>query len=246
MLYKSRKKCYWFTLVEVILVCTVFAILVSWIILAINRTFVFMNNTRLSIRATNFAREWIEMMYNLRDTNRRRCSWEKDKAWLYLGTGSSTTNCEYEDNKLFSNWIYILSEGITGDNKYIYASRPTILSPEDYEEFYSSEWFFKSEFNSIRNDTKLNFSWTYKYLSWDTVETWEVSELLWEWVDFYRVVRVYGIYKKTAEWPDTPADEAEIKYWSPAEMRFCVKVFYQSNWSKQETELCSIITNFME
>ena len=55
----------WFTLVEVILVCTVFAILVSWIIVAISKAFNFMDNTRLSVRATNFAREWVEMMYNI-------------------------------------------------------------------------------------------------------------------------------------------------------------------------------------
>ena len=246
MLYNLKKsKIWWFTLVEVILVCSVFAIFVSWIILWINRAFTFMNNTRLSVRATNFAREWVEMMYNIRDTNRRKCSWKRDNAWLYIGTGSTTytTECEYDDDKLFSEWIYILSEGITGDNKYIYASG---LSIDDYDIFYSSEWFFDSHFDDIRDSTKLTFTWTYKYLSWDTIETWEISELLWEWVNFYRIVRVYGIYKKNDSDPDIPAGENEKKKWYPAEMRFCVKVFYESNWAKHESELCSIIKNFME
>ena len=67
--YKNRKK--WFTLVEVLFVCSVFAIMVVWIILAINRSYTFMNNTRLQVRATNFAREWVEMMFNIRDTKNK-------------------------------------------------------------------------------------------------------------------------------------------------------------------------------
>ena len=38
-----------------------------------------MNNTKVLVRATNFAREGVEMVYNLRDTNRRKYSGEKDK-----------------------------------------------------------------------------------------------------------------------------------------------------------------------
>jgi hypothetical protein len=44
-------------MLEVVFVCTVFAMLVSGIILAINRTYIFMNNTKVLIRATNMARE---------------------------------------------------------------------------------------------------------------------------------------------------------------------------------------------
>lgn len=230
----------WFTLVEVILVCTVFAILVSWIIVAISKAFNFMDNTRLSVRATNFAREWVEMMYNIRDTNRRKCSWKKDNTRLYVGTGGN--NCEYSLDKLFTWWIYILNEGITWDNKYIYASG---LSIEDVDNFYSLDWFFGAT-DEQRNEAKLNFTWTYKYLSWSDVLTWEMKELLWNWVDYYRIVRIYGIYKKNVSTPVETADNAELQWWSPAEMRFCVKVFYETHWSKHESELCSIMTNFME
>jgi len=248
MIYKLRnKKNSWFTLIEVILVCSVFAILVSWIILAINRAFVFMNNTRLSIRATNFAREWVEMMYNIRDTNRRKCSWEKDKAWLYLGTGVDESSCDDLVGHLFQKWIYILNEDVKPSNDKYIDARKIEVSSENEDDFYSSDWFFKNEYEGLRNQTKLTFTWTYKYLSWDNVETWEINDLLWEWVNFYRIVRVYGIYKKnTEDGPMVLADDTELTWWSPAEMRFCVKVFYESNWAKHESELCSIITNFME
>ena len=102
-----------FTLAETIIVCSIFAIMVIWIILWINRAFFFMNNTRVLVRATNFAREWVEMVYNIRDTNRRKYSWEKDKHRLDAWTGS----------KLLTWWIYIIREWITWANNdsYIYA-----------------------------------------------------------------------------------------------------------------------------
>ena len=237
----KKGKIWWFTLVETILVCVVFAIFVSGIVLAINRAFNFMNNTRLSVRATNFAREWVELMYNIRDTNRRRCSWKKDNAWLYIGTWwDSSDECDYSD--LFGSWIYILKEGINDNNdKYIYATK---LEPTSVDEFYSFEWFFKDSYDSQRNQAKLSFTWTYKYLSWTDILTWDISELLWNWVDFYRIVRVYGIYKKNEANPTALATNLKNK--DPKEMRFCVKVLYESNGSKHENELCSIMTNFKE
>jgi hypothetical protein len=44
-------------LIELLLVCSAFAILVSGVIIAINRAYSFMNDTKLRIKATNFARE---------------------------------------------------------------------------------------------------------------------------------------------------------------------------------------------
>ena len=236
-LVKSRLK--WFTLVEVILVCTVFAILVSWIIVAISKAFNFMDNTRLSVRATNFAREWVEMMYNIRDTSRRKCSWKKDAMWLYLGSGN--VECNYDSVSSFTWWIYTLNEGMTGDDKFIYAENLDVST-----DFYNSDWFFNPTSAEKRDKAKLNFTWTYKYLSWDDVITWEINELLWSWVNYYRIVRVYGIYKKNTINTNESAGVDELEKWSPAEMRFCVKVFYEANWSKHSTELCSIMTNFME
>ena len=67
--FKSKKR--GFTLAEVLIVCSIFAVMVIWIIFAINRAFLFMNNTRISVRASNFAREWVEMVYNIRDSNWR-------------------------------------------------------------------------------------------------------------------------------------------------------------------------------
>jgi hypothetical protein len=56
-------------------------------------------------------------------------------------------------------------------------------------------------------------------------------------------VRVFGVYKKDAE--NSSMELTNFTDWTPAEMRFCVKVFYRWNW-EHSSELCSIMTNFME
>lgn len=246
MLLKSVKK-KWFTLVEVLLVCSIFAIMVTWIILAVNRSYTFMNNTKLQIQATNLAREWVEMMFNIRDTNRRKCSWQKDQFWLYLGSGASASNekeCNlWSDEYKFKQWIYSINEGENwqGD-AYIYAKNLNITNMD----FYSTDWFWKDAFSSARLNSKLLFDGSYYYRSWSTKE-WSMQDLLWREVDFYRVVRVYGLYCKSVWSSDQVVNNTFCKNGSdPKELRFCVKVFYRlGNWN-HDSELCSIMTNFEE
>ena len=227
-----------FTLAETIIVCSIFAIMVIWIIIWINRAFFFMNNTRVLVRATNFAREWVEMVYNIRDTNRRKYSWEKDKHRLDAWTGS----------KLLTWWIYIIREWITWANNdsYIYAD---YLTWNTY--FYDDmDVFFNDDNELYRNKSRIEFTWAYSYYSGDTIATWNLEDLLW-WtgIEFYRILRVYWVYKKNKSpypWPNDFAEESEWRDWTPAELRFCVKVFYDFNGWHNTSELCSIMTNFME
>lgn len=251
MFFRLKKiKKNWFTMLELIFVCVVFAMLVSGIILAINRTYIFMNNTKIQVRATNLAREWMEMMFNIRDTNRRKCSWLKDKFWLYLGSGvdaSQEEKCDVRNGTtdyIFQKWIYALKEWKNGSwDTFIYAET---LADVDEDKFYDLEWFFDDDeaYSKARSWAMIIFTWTYAYLSWNVPQVWDISDLLWDWVEFYRIARVYGIYDKTATTPDMEA--TELTNSSPKEMRFCVKVFYRNLATPHSTELCSIMTNFME
>lgn len=250
-----RTKKYWFTLAEVVVACSIFAIVVVWIILAINRSFSFMNNIKLSVRATNFAREWVEMMYNIRDTNWRKHSWYRDKLWLYLGQG--TIRDDWNSDYLFSPWIYLLKEWTLEENTYLYAEK---LDVTDVDEFYSNDGFWDEKYDTDRQRTKISLDWTYSYYEWDenigdnggwkTEPTyWNVEDaLIWDWLEFYRIVRVFGVYKKNTDKSDDNVknnESAMLSNWTPAELRFCVKVFYASQW-KHSSEICSIMTNFME
>ncbi len=227
---KIKKKA--FTLAETIIVCTIFAIMVVWIILWINRAFLFMNNTKVLVRATNFAREGVEMVYNLRDTNRRKYSGEKDKHRLDGGTGSV----------LLSWWIYVIKEWTTwtSNDSYIYVKSLTWNT-----DFYDNMDVFFNENNGIlREESKISFSWTYSYYSGGMIVTWNLEDLLW-WtgIEFYRLLRVYGVYCKDSDDTNITACSSDS---DPKEMRFCVKVFYEFNGWRHASELCSIMTNFMK
>jgi hypothetical protein len=78
---------------------------------------------------------------------------------------------------------------------------------------------------------------------------WNIEDvLIWNWLKYYRVVRVFGVYKKNTDRSDDVIKNNEtelLSNWTPAEMRFCVKVFYVSQW-KHSSEICGVMTNFME
>ena len=236
-LWNKRK--YWFTLIELLLVCSVFAILVSWVIVAINRAYTFMNNSRVKIRATNFTREWVEMMFNIRDTNRRKYSWEKDKYRLNLWTG--------EENQI-GKWIYVIKEDRNENGDIYFYLYWVDVSADNVEYFYSNWWFWDESYEDQRLAAKIELNWNYnymKYSSGDRVpQTWSIQELLADETDFYRIVRVFGVYCKNVSNSDNTTSCLNDS--DPKEMRFCVKTFYKLWAWTHSSELCSIMTNFMK
>ena len=234
-LFNKRKK--WFTLIEVLLICSAFAILVSGVIIAINRAYTFMNDTKIRIRATNLAREWVEMMFNIRDTNWRKNSWDRDANWL--------DTWEWRGEH-FREWLYTLQEWVTRDwEKYFYATRLTNFNDTASYERYYNGWF-----RNARQEWLIEFNWNYNYMeySWGNrvEETRNIQDLLWNEINFYRIVRVYWLYRKDVDNTTATAENLYWNSWIPLEMRFCVKVFYQNNTTQNSSELCSIMTNFME
>lgn len=247
MMFFLKQKKKWFTLAEVIVVCSLFAVMVVWIILAINRAFIYMDNTRLATRASNLTRWWVEMVYNLRDSNRRIQSWEKDKYWLNTWErGSDGKGLSSADNML-TKWYYNIKEWVTSNGDYYVYAEPLSSVNDD---FYDIEWFFSSTYSSARASTKLDFKWSYPYYTWSQIKTWDLEELLHsDVVKFYRILRVYGIYNKnttetSAEIPSIQKNTLQNS--DPKELRFCVKVFYENNQWQHSSELCSIMTNFQE
>ena len=225
--------------------------MVVWIILAINRSYSFMNNVRLQVRATNLAREWVEMMFNFRDTNRRKYSWKKDELRLCMDV-TSDNNC----SKYISPWLYYIKEKKTWNDYEVTLEgiQPPIWPESDKNRFYN-DWFRDEDFDDQRASAKIPFTWIYSYLSWSYQDdwtraweemTWSIEELLWSEAEFYRLVRVYGIYNKntSSSSSQTTPSPSYLSNSDPKEMRFCVKVFYRNLSTPHSTELCSIMTNF--
>lgn len=245
MLSVLKNKKFWFTLIETVMVLSLFSLVVIGVIWAINRSYTFLSKTKLQVRATNLAREWVEQMFIIRNSNRRKWSWLKDKHWLDIDMTKDNTN------QIFESWLYSLVETDCTAWKCIIAEKRDI-GGLSIETCYSEDNFFSTYCNNIREKTKVIFTWTYTYLSWDDEKgfdsvTGDIATLLWWETDFYRLVRVFWRYKKDETNPDASINsDNDVTKWDPAEMRFCVKVFY-GNWvDPYAVELCSIMTNFEE
>lgn len=238
-----------FTLAETVIVCSVFAVMVVWIILMINRAYVFMNNTKISVMATNFAREWVEMVYNIRDTNRRKSSWMKDANWASGFYVFWVSNYFFDiKEKKDSNWnstVFLDKIQITNNGQ-----EGCKLNIRDEDEFFNYiDNLIDVCVEGRKIDKIITYSWTYLYYSGGEVSK-GIAQDLFEWdTEFYRIVIIDGFYNKL-NWsrivPVNLNDEYQLKNWTPVEMRFCVEVFYRNHWNKHKTELCSIMTNFME
>lgn len=81
-----------FTLIEVLIVIFVFATGVMIVVQGVNKTTGYISEMTQRTIAMNLAKEGIEAMYNIRNTNWRKRSSEKDKCWLAMGTGNQTNN----------------------------------------------------------------------------------------------------------------------------------------------------------
>ena len=183
-------------------------------------------------------------MYNIRDTNWRKHSWEKEQYWLDMN-GDPGAYClfwAYNTGFFYLNnmdWKY---EAV-GPNCPV-----TPLSDADLYSYYNDVDAFFSVFGHSVWYGGLSFlDEQYVHYLWDQMMTSKVQDLLWNDVKFYRVVRVYGVYKKNVDGSSEICNNSTcLKDGSPKELRFCVKVFYKNSWWKHAKELCSVMTNFME
>ena len=77
-----KKKKYWFTMLEVILVLMIISTALISVITGVARTVNYVSEMKQRTLALNLAKEGIETVYNIRDTNWRRWSATKDKCRL--------------------------------------------------------------------------------------------------------------------------------------------------------------------
>jgi len=71
-----------FTIIEVLLMIIIIGVSLSAIIVSLNNGMTFMQKTREKTIAINLAREGIEAMYQIRDTNRYRRAGQKESCRL--------------------------------------------------------------------------------------------------------------------------------------------------------------------
>lgn len=142
---------------------------------------------------------------------------------------SSYDNCDSSDSsnssKLLTGWIFLLMEKV--NEQTIFALSGAVLPSGETGRFESGYNKFWDAVGMDKNQFVV--SWTFD-----------------QNIDFYRMVRVFWIYKKDVSDSDKICNDVTCKTdHTPKEVRYCVKVFWNGN-NRGDTELCWILTNFKE
>jgi Tfp pilus assembly protein PilV len=107
-----------FTLLEVIIALTLFEFVMIGVIMAVNRAYAYVQSTKFQVMAVNLAREGVEQMYTIRDTNRRKHSAQKDMYRL-LPDPMVATNSSYDaTTAVIASGVYTLDVKVSSGQQY--------------------------------------------------------------------------------------------------------------------------------
>lgn len=228
----SNKKS--FTLIETLVVIVMISWGIVWILTVLNYAFSSLDKVKKDVIAINIAREWVETVVNVRDSNWIRWAWKKEQCFLK----SDPLNDFWWDWCENDIWIwsgnYILSWDYMS---WIY-----------YNKLISVTWELNM-LNSISSEDA-NYAMCLKNSYWYNCQWWPFNSWdIAEW-RFYRQIKWVWLFDKVNDrqiicdnWLDDDWFGNTCWTTSAKEFRFCSKVEYLGT-SIWKIELCSVITNF--
>lgn len=159
-----------FTLLETIIVISVFCIGILVVLHGLSQTLRNKDYANTQIKSAFFAREWIEMVFNIRDAN-----YHKKLPW----------NCIFQwDNHISKDWCdanlktwTVLKISLWDDDWYIYAQTGSINSLE-FEDIFKDYQIYLHTWNVLNGEPW----YYYDYNEENGKETWFARYLLITWV----------------------------------------------------------------
>lgn len=229
-----------FTIREILVIIVIISVGLLSVVVVLTNGMKYVQKTRQKVVALNLAREWMEAVYQLRDTNRTRRAWVKDECWLkinpllddYEPFVSTTPSCINDIR--FTSGSYVLQRLTTGGQEYFALTGP---------------WSPINISSLVTTDTT-KFSLCQQSGYWNSC-MWEVSSTS-EW-RYYREIEWLWLYLKNVSsytWNEIVCTWWNIPWWNPGcwtrvakEFRFCSRVVYIGDGTG-EVKLCGVITNF--
>lgn len=220
-----------FTIREILVVVVVISVGLLSVVVVLTNGMRYVQKIRQKVIALNIAREWMEAIYQIRDTNRTRRAGVKDMCWLKINPLVDEWNKRCIDDIRFSSGIYVLQRLTTGGQQYFALTGPILT------------WINLSD--GLNNDD-YNFSLCQQSGYWDSC--------MWIWPTtsegkYFRRIEWLWLYLKDVAitwWTQIPCTwAAGPDCWTSRakEFRFCSKVAYIGD-STGEVKLCGVITNF--
>ncbi len=207
------KKLKAFTLIETLIVIIVFCVGILVVLQWLSQTLRNKDYANTQIKSAFLAREWIELMFNLRDSNyHKELPWNcifrhNDHPWTIL----LDDHGEEETNTPFCIWYFwswdannILKIGIWSEEEYIKVETGNI-NEQDFDSIFDNFQIYLHTWNALNGETWFIYDyewggedekiWFARYL----LITWVVAED-WTTIDKDKLLKIesHVLYKKWA------------------------------------------------
>ncbi len=222
-----------FTIMEILISISILAIGFAGIFVMMQNSTQITQQTQTKTLAINLTREAVEIMHNIRDTNRTKRSSNPEWCWLKTDPLDDTNNDWCENDERIGSWRYIIQEKTAGGQQYFTAEKVEILWLESQENATAAIPF-----------TQLCQSSTWRASCQDTQTNTIIT----------RAIHVTWLYHKNTTTPggdsitcpDGNADnELPCGWTQPKELRFCAHTYILADKSTH-IQLCSMLTNFKQ
>lgn len=228
-LYAQKKS--GFTIREILIIIVIISIGLMSVVVVLTNGMKYVQKTRQKVIALNLAREWMEAVYQMRDTNWTRRAGVKDICWLKTNPlVNEEVDIRCADDPRMMSWAYVLQ-------------RLTL----QWQEYFALTGIFDSLNLADGVDTgDKQFSLCQQDGFWRNC-IWENSAT--SEGKYFRQIEWRGLFLKdvaTTWWTEIVCSSwINISCASnrAKEFRFCSKVAYVGD-SVGEVELCGVLTNF--
>lgn len=220
-----------FTIREILIVIVIISVGLMSVITVLTNGMKYVQKTRQKVIAINLAREWMEAVYQMRDTNRMRRAWVKDACRLKINPLVDEWTPSCTGDLWFTTGFYMLQRLSTQGQEYF------ALTGESYW-----QWI---DLGDGLDTHDYNFALCQQSGYWNACpsRTWTTSE-----GKYFRQIQWLWLYLKdinTTWWVQISCTWSWLDCWTnkPKEFRFCSKVVYVGE-STGEVQFCGVITNF--
>lgn len=223
-----------FTIREILVIIVVISVGLLSVVVVLTNGMRYVQRTRQKVVALNIAREGMEAIYQIRDTNRTRRAGVKDACWLKINPlidDQWTERCV--DDIRFTSGSYVLQRLHNWWQEYFALTGPILTWIDLGDGVNTGDYNF-----SLCQQSGLWYScmWTPP----TTSEGKYFREIEWLWL-YLKDVPITWWQEIPCSWsfgPDPACGSTKAK-----EFRFCSKVSYIGD-STGEVKLCGVITNF--
>ncbi len=219
-----------FTIREILVIIVVISVGLLSVVVVLTNGMTYVQKTRQKVIALNLAREWMEAVYQIRDTNRTRRAWVKDACRLKINPLVYEWAPRCIDDTRFTSGAYALQR-LTADGQEYFALTGPFAGIDLWNGLDSGDYNF-----SLCQQSGLRYSCTWTLPT--TSEGKYFREIEWLWLYLKDVSTTWWNLITCTWWtaPDCWTNRAK-------EFRFCSRVVYIGD-STGEVKICGVITNF--